>query len=316
MVVGHVKKKALKVLVIAMIIAVILPAIAYVANYAIITRNQNQRNHMETPSKITITLPFKPGDTFTLQYILTSSNGNNTIILANHTATFRIQAIQPPYIVTDRGLVPIEMIYPITYKVYPLNPHYLYYSFYFNDWTCLILSNVTEDGKIPAYPKPGCVKFTGDVVIDEKGVLRRAKLVITTGKGLIMEYMYMVAYTSSGETKVSLTPLSFLCYGPYSPDITFTAPGEYVVVGGKLVYKGGSKVPNTTKPVIILAKDDTGRKVWYNLTSSGILPDGTIIFVKSNLIPVSINETDVLVINGSIVAKGLNIIDWVREHNG
>ena len=166
------------------------------------------------------------------------------------------------------------------------------------------------------YPKTGCTKFTGDILVDENGLLERAKIVEPVSKGLLMEYVYVVAYTSTGVTKVKYDPYGYLCFGSISPIIYYTAPGMYAIDSGRIKYVGKTNV-NGTDVLIVLSKDKVGNDIWTNITTGKVgIPNGTVIFVASPLFQVSLNQTNYISIKGKIVSSGIGVIDWLRKNYG
>lgn len=307
------KSRTLKIVVLLIAVLVVLPVFSYLVSF---TLNHHGEPEIVEGNNLILILPFKPGDTITLQYVLTGSNGNQTVIIDNRTITLRIEEIGFPYINTSGGPIPVELIHPILASSDPLNPHILYYSYYLNDWSCLKLSPTAQNGEYDAFPKSGCTRFLGSVIVDKNGILQRAKLVVPTGNGLLMEYLYVVTYTSSGTTTIHYNPEDYLCFGSESINILYTAPGGYIIRNHKLLYVG--KVNVTESHVgIILAKDSVGAMVWYNITTGAVkVPENTTILVVSPLFPVPSNETNTLYVDGKPVARGIDILSWLKEHYG
>lgn len=318
--VSNMKTSTIRIIVLTLVVLMLVPVFAYIIIMWGNTSN-NQQSTIETKQPYTeiekrITLPFKPGDNITLQYILVGSNGTSKTILDSRKITYHILSIKFPYIITSKGVLPIEFIHPVTPSEDPNNPHFLYVSFYFNDKSCMMLSNTTTSNYYKVYPKKGCTKFTGDVLVDNKGVLEKAKLVQPVSKGLLMEYVYVVSYTSSGVTRVRYDPYGYLCFNSISPIIMYTAPGMYLVENGRIKYVGKVDM-NSSDTIIVLSKDRVGDDIWTNITTGKIsIPNGTLIFVVSPLFQTQLNETNYISINGKVVASGEDVITWIREHYG
>lgn len=269
-----------------------------------------------TSNKDVLYFPFRPGNSFTLEYVLKITTKNGSFIADTNTINFTIESIKFPYIITNKGIIPIEFIYPITPKIDPHNPHILYGSFYLSDWSCMLLSSENHSNVFSAYPKTGCSKYLGTVVVNKYGILKEAKLVVPIANGLLTEYVYLVAYSSSGVTEIHYTPNQLLCYGPLSKIIYFTAPGAYMVLNRTLIRYIGKANLSISKPVIILSKNKVGNYIWEEILSGNVsLPYGSIILVDSPLFLKQYNRTNILMVNGKIVANGTNIISWIKKIN-
>jgi len=308
------KNTKLKILVLFLVIITVIPIFSLLLA-EMTFNNQNSATNI-TKNNMMITIPFKPGDQITLQHVLTSTIENQSAILDTEIISMTIENISFPYIETDKGPIPIELIMPVLPARDPINPHFLYHSFYLNDWSCMYLVPSENGNEYDIFPKSGCTKYTGSVSVDKKGVLQEAKLVTPTNSGLIIEYLYVASYTSTGTTEIQFDPNNYICFGPESFQILYTAPGGYIIENEKLQYVGEVNI-TSSELGIVLAKDDIGECVWHNITTGAIkVPDNTTIFVASNLFMSPTNETNVLYVNGTKVAQGGDIITWLKNKYG
>ena len=249
-----------------------------------------------------VSVPLGEGDVFLLVYSLYTVNGSNRTLVDTYNVTVVVERVTGSVAITSVGVLPLSFFFPVR-----VGDEYVYtfVSHFFDDTFCT-LAFPRERGVYAIAPREGCSMVTGTVRLGSDGVLRSATLIVATNPPTV-ETVDVVYHIHRNNTTVRLEPV---CRGPFSPAITFTAPGLYVKNGSRLYYYG--KLPDRMPYVLIVLDKASGKGLWEDVWS---FPDGSYIFVWSPLTSFTGLEHPAVYVDGELVAVGSDeVLEWLEEN--
>ena len=139
----------------------------------------------------------------------------------------------------------------------------------FSDVICMLFDYTGEtiDGETYTATTPEtCKSIVVYASYFENGLLNKASLHYTIGDSVYQEFYEMIEWSTSGETRVTVSSSSMkLCSGYYSRNLMLTLPGAYVFMSGEVaVTYRFEEVLNTT-PLLILTKSAKNQVLWEKL---------------------------------------------------
>lgn len=258
----------------SILIALIVVSVA--SSYMLVHRDSigrgNTRSAVNTPvpggveeEEEYVTLPFSAGSTFTLYRVVVLLGGDNgTYVLSEHE---EILVVEEPGFPASRArtLSGESVLIPTIYLGVP--KELASKDFYVPVYTRLIgealcIHLAPESWGEHAGGTPGaCKRILVVVSWDERGMTTRTVILSGVGGAPYAEYIYVVARSVNGETRVRPEKT---CLSYHSPEIMLSTPGLYYFDSGRATYVDDTDY-SKYRPLLVVLKTRENESLWRTL---------------------------------------------------